>query len=313
MATTTRSWHFPAAALALAGCLALCAGVATARPPAARDDPPDETVYFPSADGRTELVGYLFKPAEHTGAGPHPAVVMLHGRAGPYSSNVNAGCTLVARGQRSPCDARGLSRRHLMWGRFWSERGCVALHVDSFGPRSKAHGFGRGTHDDPARDDVNERSVRPLDAIGALRFLRGRADVAADRIGLQGWSNGGSTVLNTVADGAALRAAWGDTAPFRVAVAFYPGCGPGAVTERSYRAGVPLLVLLGDADEEVSPEVCARLLGKAAAGGNLELRRYPGASHDFDDPGRQQQLDNAAARADATAAVEKLFAQRLSP
>ena len=290
--------------------LALCAGVTTARSPAPREDLPDETVYFPSADGRTEIVGYLFRPH---GAGPHPAVVMLHGRAGPYSSNVNAGCTLVARDRSSPCDARGLSRRHLMWGRFWSERGYVALHVDSFGPRGKAHGFGRGTHDDAAREDVNERSVRPLDAIGALRYLRSRNDVAADRIGLQGWSNGASTVLNTVAESQALRAAWGDMAPFKVAVAFYPGCGPAAVTERSYRATTPLLVLLGDADEEVSPEICARLLGKAAAAGNLELRRYAGASHDFDDPGRQQQPDNAAARADALAAAERLFAQRLAP
>jgi hypothetical protein len=36
------------------------------------------TVYFPSVDGKTQLVGYLFTP---TTPGPHPAVVMLH--AGP--------------------------------------------------------------------------------------------------------------------------------------------------------------------------------------------------------------------------------------
>src|SRR5689334_2242090 len=40
-----------------------------------------ERVTFASADGRTTLVGYVFKPE-----GPHPArvpaVVMMHGRAG---------------------------------------------------------------------------------------------------------------------------------------------------------------------------------------------------------------------------------------
>jgi carboxymethylenebutenolidase len=39
-----------------------------------------ETVRFPSADGKTSLVGYLFAPG---GLGPHAAVVLLHGRSGP--------------------------------------------------------------------------------------------------------------------------------------------------------------------------------------------------------------------------------------
>ena len=44
----------------------------------ARAEP--STVYFASADGRTELVGYLFAPKTE---GPHPAVVMLHGQGVP--------------------------------------------------------------------------------------------------------------------------------------------------------------------------------------------------------------------------------------
>src|SRR5689334_13185294 len=38
-----------------------------------------ETVFFPSRDGKTELVGYLFLPS---GGGTHPGIVMLHGRGG---------------------------------------------------------------------------------------------------------------------------------------------------------------------------------------------------------------------------------------
>ena len=37
--------------------------------------------------------------------------------------------------------------------------------------------------------------MRPLDAYGALAYLRTRADVVADRIGLHGWSNGASATL----------------------------------------------------------------------------------------------------------------------
>ena len=97
-----------------------------------------ETVYFKSADGQTEIVGYLFKPAAPA---PHPAIVLLHGRGGPYSANDNADCTFVARGAASPCNAATLSKRHEMWGEFWAARGVLALLPDSFGPRGKAHGF----------------------------------------------------------------------------------------------------------------------------------------------------------------------------
>lgn len=138
--------------------------LALAMPSAASAGVP-ETVYLPSADGRTEIVGYLFKPASN---GPHPGIVLLHGRSGPYSANVNAACTLVARSNGSPCKAATLSRRHRMWGDYWAARGHLALLIDSFGPRGKAHGFGRFTHGDANRDDVNEKTVRPLDAEGAL-------------------------------------------------------------------------------------------------------------------------------------------------
>src|ERR1700760_3896545 len=170
--------HLLALTLAL-----LAASAATAAP---------ETVFFRSADGTTGIVGYLFKPP---GAGPHPAIVLLHGRAGPYSANDNATCPFVARGKASPCNASTLSKRHVMWGEFWSAHGYLALLPDSFGPRGKAHGFGRFTHDDLDRDSVNELPVRPLDAEGALAYLGQRRDVDGAHVFLQGWSNGGSTKL----------------------------------------------------------------------------------------------------------------------
>ena len=70
-------------------------------------------VAFASLDGKTALKGYLFQPAT---PGPWPAVVMMHGRAGPYSA--------AAKGVY---DATTLSLRHKQWGRFWAERGYLAL------------------------------------------------------------------------------------------------------------------------------------------------------------------------------------------
>jgi carboxymethylenebutenolidase len=255
-----------------------------------------ETVYFRSADGRTVIVGYLFKPA---GRGPHPAIVMLHGRAGPYSANDSASCTLVAASVPSPCNATTLSKRHEMWGQYWMDRGYLALLPDSFGPRGKAHGFGPQTHDDPDRASVNELTVRPLDAEGALAFLLGRGDVIQNRVFLQGWSNGASTTLNVM-----IRQ--GARTGFRSALAFYPGCGKEALLEPSIATTTPITMFLGSNDEEVSPQICEHVAERSrAAGTPIDALLYPGATHDFDDPGEKRQSvpGNVAAKADAMARV----------
>ncbi len=253
-----------------------------------------EVVYFKSGDGTTEIAGYLFKPAA---TGPHPAIVLLHGRSGPYSINANRDCTFVSRKLASPCNAATLSKRHMMWGEFWAARGVLALLPDSFGPRGKAHGFGRFTHGDPDRDAVNEKTVRPLDAEGALTYLRGRADVVANGIFLQGWSNGGSTALNV-----AIRQ--GASSGFRAALAFYPGCGREALLENTVTTSMPLSIFLAAGDEEVSPINCQQVAQRSIdAGTKATVTLYPGATHDFDDPGakRQRVPGNQAAKADAMA------------
>jgi len=267
--------------------------LALALPPlatAARAAP--ETVYFKSADGRTEIVGYLFRPAT---SGLHPAIVLLHGRGGPYSLNNNRDCTLVGRGVTSDCNAGTLSKRHRMWGKFWAEHGVLALLPDSFGPRGKAHGFGRFTHGDPDRDDVNEKTVRPLDAEGALAYLRAQGDVDPNRIFLQGWSNGGSTTLNVM-----IRQ--GEKGGFRAALAFYPGCGRSALLENFVSTSVPIAMFLGSDDEEVSPTICQHVAQRSIkAGTTVSVTLYRGATHDFDDPGKKRQAvpGNAAAMPDA--------------
>lgn len=260
-----------------------------------------QTVHFPSADGRTGLTGYLFLPA---GPGPHPAIVLLHGRGGPYSSSVNAGCTRVGPDIVSPCDAAALTLRHRDWARYWAGRGYLALHVDSFGPRGVAHGFGRHTHGAPERAAVNELDVRPLDAEGALAWLAGRGDVQPGRIMLQGWSNGASTAINVMIR-QGLRAPASSAVPtFAAAIAFYPGCGPRALLSQSPRIAQPLQVLLGSADEEVSATACEGVMRRVQPAVGTPppvVTTYAGATHDFDDPGGKRQAveANRAARGDA--------------
>jgi dienelactone hydrolase len=282
------------------GVAIIMTGVANLVVTDARAEP--QTVTFASADGRTRLVGYLFAPQT---AGRHPAVVMLHGRGGPYSSNVNEACTLVAQDNSSPCNASSLSRRHATWGAYWADHGYLALLPDSFGPRNKGHGFGRFSHDDPDRDDVNERTVRPLDAEGALKYLQSRGDVASGQIFLQGWSNGASTALNVMYRQASL-----PSGGFRAAMALYPGCGPRALISQDYRTVSPVTVFLASGDEEVSPAVCHRVLDPAENRGDpIRVVDYAGATHDFDDPGKARQSveANRTAREDVLRRASGLF------
>jgi dienelactone hydrolase len=272
--------------------LALLAVAAGAADAAAVPDP--ERVHFPSADGKTALVGYLYLPSSD---GPHPALVLLHGRSGPYSS--------LARGVYT---AATLSQRHQTWGQFWQTRGYVALLLDSFGPRGYPQGFPRGSYAQRP-PEVSEQTVRPLDAYAALAYLRARRDVIADRTGLQGWSNGAMTAL----------VAMSDTAPgieqptpdrgFRAALALYPGCGMERVRDR-YVPYAPVLMLLASADAEVSPATCHAFAARTrSAGGALEVVAYDGAEHSFDDPGpaRQSREANRRAKDDAMALAERFF------
>lgn len=254
--------------------------------------PLPERVSFLSADGATMLVGYLFKPK-----GPHAArtsaVVMMHGRAGAYSS--------LASGDYS---AATISRRLQQWGRIWAQQGYSALLVDGFGPRGYPAGFARFSYDQRP-EALNEITVRPLDAYGALLWLRNRPDIEPDSIVLQGWSNGASATLATMA--MTNVPAIGTVTPatgFRGALAFYPACGLKGQFENGLLPYAPVRVFHGTADEEVSPKRCGKLVDKSLArGADIQIVFYPDASHGFDDPGQRRQgvPANAAARDDAIA------------
>lgn len=271
-----------------------------AAPPPPLGPLPDQ-VTFLSADGQTKLIGYVFRP-EIAHPERVPAVVMMHGRAGAYSSLANG-----------RYDASTLSQRHQKWGHLWAQQGYLAILVDGFGPRGFPHGFAVGTHDQrPA--SVNEVTVRPLDAYGALVYLRTRNDVLQDRIALQGWSNGASATLASMSSSTpALRAPTRATG-FRGAVAFYPGCGLDGQFEKGLLPYAPVRVFVGTADNEIDPQKCENLVNKSfAEHADIALKLYPDATHDFDDPGASHQNipANAAATRDATADAIAFFAAML--
>jgi len=278
--------------IAVAAVVAVMAGRAMAA---------EETVTFRSLHDHVELVGYLFLPKDT--ASPVPGIVLMHGRAGAYSS--------AAKGVYT---ARTLSQRHRQWAQWWAGQGYAALIVDGFGPRGYPAGFGRHTYKDrPA--ELDETEVRPQDAYAGLLYLRSRREIAGDRIGVMGWSNGGSTVLAAMAANApGLEKVGGAAQGFRGGLALYPGC----ALKDKYKGGLlpyaPTRIYAAELDEEVSPKICATLTERSRAkGADLTLQVYPGAVHGFDDPGATRQADpaNSAATRDVTEKALSFFAERL--
>ncbi|SKB37734.1 dienelactone hydrolase family protein [Sphingopyxis flava] len=246
-----------------------------------------ETVCFPSRDGKTEVKGYVFKADD--AAANAPAVVMMHGRSGAYSSR-----------SQGEYGAATLSARHKAWGRLLAQRGYVALMVDDFGPVGYPGGFKAGTYKNrPAI--VDEVAHRPLHAYGALRYLQQRPDVDGTKVALLGWSNGGSATLAAMADDKP-----GDMRKigFRAGVALYPGCGlKRRFAKGGYRPYNPVRVFVGTADEEISPALCEKLVSRSRKmGGDIELTTFKGATHSYDTPTKRRQ--SVQANAEAKAATE---------
>ncbi|HEY9104874.1 dienelactone hydrolase family protein, partial [Chitinimonas sp.] len=108
----------------------------------------------------------------------------------------------------------------------------------------------------------------------ARRWLDQQADAQPGQVALLGWSNGGSTVLRTMAKSAA-------SGRFRAAVAFYPGC-ESSLGRVKQLAG-PTLILTGEADDWTAIAPCRQLTAELGPE-YLQLQAYPDTYHDFDNP-----------------------------
>lgn len=137
----------------------------------------------PAGTASNKLLGYLAKPA---GAGPFPAVVILHGCGGLLPQNI-----LMAEQLKS-------------WG-------YVALAIDSLGSRGWPSACGG------LNVMQNDQS---LDAYGGLSFLTVQTFVDPDRIGVLGYSMGGGAAMLAVERG---RVEQSSLRKFRAVVAYYPG------------------------------------------------------------------------------------------
>lgn len=200
----------------------------------------------------------LFKPE---GAGPFPALVLLH----------------QCGGLGNP---RWQNESMLDWAKEAVARGYVALLVDSLGPRgvdTVCYG--------PKGGVFFSRGVK--DALQAAEHLQKFDFVDRKRIALAGFSWGAMVSV------LASSARWSGNAlantRFAAAVAFYPGCftirPPTTASYEIVQPDIdrPLLVLLGQLDTETPADECVAKLGAAkAAGAPIEWQVYPQATHCWD-------------------------------
>jgi dienelactone hydrolase len=141
-----------------------------------------------SGSDNVVLKAEVYKPS---GAGPAPAVILLHGCGGIVDGD------------------RGWAKRISSWG-------YVALLVDSYSPR----GYPKGTCENTR---LVSGSLRSGDVVGAKSWLDTQPYVLKDRASVIGWSHGGGTVMIGVNE----QAHWYKYG-IRSAVAFYPQCPTGS-------------------------------------------------------------------------------------
>lgn len=189
---------------------------------------------------RMRQVGALILPS---GPPSFPAVVVLHG-------------------------CNGVSPNTQVWARRLASWGYAALILDSFTSRRIANVCGHGL-------DLSGRE-RAKDALAAAAYLRTRADIDPDHIGLLGYSHGGWSAIAAARE---QLVAESGTKPFTAIVAYYPSCPPGAP-----KLATDVQILTGDADDWAPVKRCTDLLARYPEGAPHRplLKIYPGALHSFD-------------------------------
>ena len=189
------------------------------------------------------IQGDLAKP---DGAGPFPAVVVLHGCAGMHDTT-----------------KQKLVDELVAWG-------YVILLVDSYATRRIDNACVSGAFAMFLR--------RRPDVYGALVFLAGQTFVDPHRVAAVGFSQGAWVTLSVAEPNSVEQfVPPGSNLRFRAAAAFNPPC-----RETVARPGIPTLIFIGALDDWTPAADCSN---KIASWGNdgppVELVVYRGAHHGF--------------------------------
>lgn len=179
------------------------------------------------------------------GAGPFPAVIVLHG-------------------------CGGLGANQKLWAQRLNDWGYAAFILDSFGPRGL-----RSVCAPLAQSNVLP-SDRAADVISAALWLRGQPGIDPNRIAVLGDSHGGSTAAWVTQE------VYEKQYPglLKASVDYY-----GACRNPETHGTVPLLALAGESDDWGNPALtCHAFARKLRPDQPFEVHTYPGVVHAFENP-----------------------------
>ncbi len=218
-----------------------------------------ETLEFtsPSRNGPVTVKAELFLP-DGTGSGRVPAMVIHHGSGGVSNT------------------------REYAYAREFTKMGVASIIPDSFTPRGV-----KSTVEDQSAVSTNDMIA---DAFAVLKLAAAHPRLDPARIGITGFSKGGSVAMRTGLQIMVQRHV--PTGPrFALHVPFYAGCDNIYLNMRT--TGAPMLVLIGGADTYVGPERCVFAVERMrAAGSAVDMVIYPNAQHGWDGTGRAWSYPN---------------------
>jgi dienelactone hydrolase len=176
------------------------------------------------------------------GPGPHPAVVFVSGCSGFAPAFAPGAYERVAEQLRK----QGHMVVYADYLGRWNLRSCSGTTI---------------THADAAKELVT-----------VATWLKSQPSIDPARITALGWSYGGGAVL------VALARYSDDRLGFSRAVVYYPDCR----SVQPWKAGTPVLMLLGAEDDVAPGKPCEAAAKKSAAPASVKIIWYPGAYHAFD-------------------------------
>lgn len=194
---------------------------------------------------------FLYAPE---GPGPYPAIVLSH-------------------------TCGGLRHHVFTWAARAIAAGYVALVIDHLGPRSL-----RNNCVPDIRVSVTEFAQ---DTVAGMKHLRTLPFVDGRKIALMGFSYGAMAALRAAS--ASFRAKYLGGERFSAVVAMYPWCnefaGRGGDHQFNFYddTDIPLLLILGQDDDDSPPDSCIRQArANAEKGLPVTWRLYPKTTHAFD-------------------------------
>ena len=194
------------------------------------------------------LTGTLYLPKTE---GRHPVVVVQHGSGQPDHPNYQP----------------------------WKDDLRDALLAKGIGSFFADSYSGRGISETTRNQGQLSRASRVVDALMALDALAKRPDVDPAKIGVTGFSFGG-TVSNLTANETFVSKVLPGGPRFAAHVPIYPGCG--SKFENHVATGAPVLMLVGAADDYTDPAFCdINAEGMRNHGASVEIVKYDNARHGF--------------------------------